>query len=121
MKKIVLIEDEEVLRLLLTDTLEDEGFEVTIACDGIEAIEVLKETEPDGVIVDFMMPGLTGVEVARAFRNFPHGHNVPIIMLTAKNREEDRQQALDAGIDHFIQKPFSPQAVMTLVKQVLHA
>lgn len=121
MKRICLIEDEEVLRLLLVDTLEDEGYDVIVAKDGLEALEVLKSARPDCVMVDYMMPGLTGVEVTKAFRAFPHGEKIPVIMLTAKNSEEDRLQALEAGIDHFILKPFSPQAVTALVKKVLYA
>ncbi|MGP4068849.1 response regulator [Halobacillus sp. B29] len=117
-KRILVADDEEVLRMLITDTLEDEGYIITVAEDGREALEILQHDTLDLVILDYMMPGLTGIEVAEKIsegcKNRP-----PIVMLTAKTQESDVEISKNAGIQYFMGKPFSPIELIQLVEEIL--
>ena len=106
MKKILLAEDEEVLRMLVVDTLEDEGYEIDEAEDGGQAYEMIQENEYDLILLDFMMPVYTGLEVIKKIRS--EGNKTKVIMLSAKSQSAEQTKVLDAGADGFISKPFSP-------------
>lgn len=107
--RILIAEDEAVLRFLLTETLEEEGFEVTEAEDGGEAAALLASETFDLIILDYMMPEATGIEVCERLRS-EGGPNAskPVILLTAKVQEQDRIRAKTAGVSRFMAKPFSP-------------
>lgn len=107
--RILIAEDEAVLRFLLTETLEEEGFEVTEAEDGGEAAALLASEAFDLIILDYMMPEATGIEVCEQLRS-GNGPNAtkPVILLTAKVQEQDRIRAKNAGVSRFMAKPFSP-------------
>lgn len=107
--RILIAEDEAVLRFLLTETLEEEGFEVTEAEDGGEAAALLASETFDLIILDYMMPEATGIEVCERLRS-ENGPNAskPVILLTAKVQEQDRIRAKTAGVSRFMAKPFSP-------------
>ncbi|GGF61963.1 hypothetical protein GCM10010912_03880 [Paenibacillus albidus] len=107
--RILIAEDEVVLRFLLSETLEDAGYSITEAADGHEAILRLQDTCFDLIIVDYMMPEATGIEVCERLRA-GGGPNAakPVILLTAKVQEQDRIRAEVAGITKYISKPFSP-------------
>lgn len=107
--RILIAEDEAVLRFLLTETLEEEGFEVTEAEDGGEAAALLASETFDLIILDYMMPEVTGIEVCERLRS-EGGPNAskPVILLTAKVQEQDRIRAKTAGVSRFMAKPFSP-------------
>ncbi|MFP4975439.1 response regulator transcription factor [Paenibacillus sp. CN-4] len=107
--RILIAEDEAVLRFLLTETLEEEGFEVTEAEDGGEAAALLASETFDLIILDYMMPEATGIEVCERLRS-EGGPNAskPVILLTAKVQEQDRIRAKTAGVSRFMSKPFSP-------------
>jgi two-component system phosphate regulon response regulator PhoB len=115
MAKILLAEDEEVLRMLVVDTLKDEGYEIDEACDGEEAIELIKQKNYDLILLDYMMPIYTGLEVIQHVRQIPEKKDVKIMMLSAKSQQTDQQRVLEAGADYFMAKPYSP---LELVKQI---
>ncbi len=118
MKKILVADDEDILRTLIVDTLEDD-FEIEEAEDGKEALEKIRATDYDLVLLDYMMPYLTGMEVLEAVRN---EHNeTKVMMLTAKAQDADRENALLNGADYFMSKPFSPMELLSLVEEILEA
>jgi CheY-like chemotaxis protein len=120
--KILLADDEMVLRFLLTETLSDEGYEITEVEDGKEAVDRLEKETFDLVILDYMMPELTGVEVCEWLRNTDQANrNIPVILLTAKALEKDREKAKAAGVTTYIVKPFSPLQLVEIVKELLQA
>ncbi|WP_456275692.1 response regulator [Bacillus sp. AK128] len=118
-KKILLAEDEEVLRMLVVDTLEDEGFEVDEACDGEEAVEKIESSEYDLVILDYMMPVYTGLEVIEKVRQNPEKQELKIMMLSAKSQQKDQEIVLAAGANYFMSKPFSPLDLVSRVEEIL--
>ncbi|WP_172197898.1 response regulator transcription factor [Saccharibacillus qingshengii] len=118
-KKILIAEDEMVLRFLLTETLEDEGYDIDEAEDGRLAMDSLRYGEYDLIILDYMMPEATGLEVCRWLRS-EGGRNAdkPVILLTAKAEEKDREQAIQAGVTRFVSKPFSPVELTEIVHKL---
>ncbi|WP_282937148.1 response regulator [Paenibacillus sp. RC67] len=118
--RILLADDELALRFLLTETLADEGYEITEAEDGKEALIHIQSTRYDLIILDYMMPELTGVEVCEWLRtqNNPN-QETPVILLTAKALEKDRERAKKAGVSTYIVKPFSPLQLVDIVKQLI--
>ncbi|MFC4601115.1 response regulator transcription factor [Cohnella hongkongensis] len=121
MYRLLVAEDESALRMLLADTLEDEGYEVDLACDGEEAFEKIAAGSYDLVVLDNMMPRLTGYEVIEKVRRQPEGRRVKILMLTAKSQQAERDRMLLAGADDFMSKPFSPLALARKIGDMLDA
>ena len=120
MKPLVLIvEDEAALVTLLRYNLEREGFRVSEARDGEEAMVLVEEEIPDIVLLDWMLPLTSGIEVCRRLRRLPATRDVPIIMLTAKGEEGDKVRGLDAGADDYVTKPFSPAELIARMRAVL--
>ncbi|MGO4889278.1 response regulator transcription factor [Anaerobacillus sp. MEB173] len=119
MAKLLLAEDEEVLRMLVVDTLEDEGYEIDEAVDGEEAFQLIQKNDYDLILLDFMMPVMTGLEVIEKVRELPEKENVKIMMLTAKNQQTDKDQVKEAGADYFISKPFSPIMLVEVIGEIL--
>lgn len=116
---ILVVEDEPPLQKLLTYNLEAAGFTVLQAFDGEEALTLIDERPPDLVLLDWMLPQLSGLEVCRRLRRRPDTAHLPIIMLTARGEEPDRLRGLDTGADDFIAKPFSPAELIARVRAVL--
>ena len=119
MAKILLAEDEDVLRMLVMDSLEDEGYDIDEACDGCEALEYVKKNEYDLILMDYMMPGMTGLEVIKEIRKMPEKQKVKIMMLSAKSQKSDQEQVLKEGADYFMAKPFSPLALVNRIEEIL--
>jgi len=120
MKPLVLVvEDEIPLLTLLRYNLEKEGFRVSEARDGEEALVVVKEQRPDLVLLDWMLPLVSGIEVCRQLRRLPETRSVPIVMLTARGEETDKVRGLDSGADDYVTKPFSPGELIARLKAVL--
>ncbi|MER1987200.1 MAG: response regulator transcription factor [Solibacillus sp.] len=119
MKRILVADDEEILRMLICDSLEDLGFEIDEAEDGADALEKVTSTSYDLLILDYMMPELTGLEVIERLPADVKART-PILMLTAKAQEADRQQAIDKGANYFMSKPFSPVELIAFVEELLH-
>ena len=117
--RVLLVEDDAALAELLTWHLGREEFEVEHTPDGEEALLLARESPPDLVLLDWMIEGLSGIEVCRRLRRLPDTANVPIIMLTARGEEEDRVRGLETGADDYITKPFSPRELIARVGAVL--
>lgn len=119
---ILLADDEMSLRFLLTETLADEGYHITEAEDGKKALDNIKSNKYDLIILDYMMPELTGVEVCEWLRNNENpNQQVPVILLTAKALDKDRDRARTAGVSTYIVKPFSPLQLVDTVQQLIES
>jgi len=116
---ILVVEDEPPIQKLLAYNLGAAGFEVAAAHDGEEAIVMLDERIPDLVLLDWMLPQISGLELCRRLRRRQATAHVPIIMLTARGEEPDRLRGLDTGADDFITKPFSPAELVARIRAVL--
>lgn len=120
--KILLADDEAALRFLLTETLADEGYDITEAEDGQEALTHLQAERYDLIILDYMMPERTGVEVCEWLRaNENPNRQAPVILLTAKALEKDRERAKAAGVTQYIVKPFSPLQLVDTVELLIRS
>lgn len=117
--RMLLVEDDAALAELLTYHFKREEFAVTHTPDGEEALLLAREATPDIVLLDWMVEGLSGIEVCRRLRRAPDTANVPIIMLTARGEEEDRVRGLQTGADDYVTKPFSPRELVARVQAVL--
>jgi CheY-like chemotaxis protein len=118
--KILLADDEMTLRFLLTETLNDEGYDIIEAVDGKEAIEKLQGDTYDLIILDYMMPEKTGIEVCDWLRNSTNSNqDKPVILLTAKALESDRERAKEVGVTTYFVKPFSPIQLIATIKQMI--
>lgn len=118
-KKVAVIDDEPDIGELLRYNLEQEGYQVALITEGEKAIEGIRTERPDLVILDLMLPGVSGMEICRQLRKTPEFENLPVIMLTAKSSETDKIVGLELGADDYITKPFSPREVVARVKAVL--
>jgi DNA-binding response OmpR family regulator len=118
MKRILIVDDEEILRMLISDTLEDLDVQIDIAEDGRVALEKLNQTDYDLMVLDYMMPELTGMEVLERLPK-EKKDRMTILMLTAKAQDSDRTKALEAGVRRFIPKPFSPLELLQVVEEIL--
>ena len=119
MKKILLADDEMHLRLLVLTTLEGPEYQIIEATNGEQALELARQEQPDLVVLDWLMPGLPGIEVTRLLRNDPGTSNMPILMLTAKSDEKDRLEGKTLGVDKYVVKPFSPLELLQSVRTLL--
>jgi two-component system, OmpR family, phosphate regulon response regulator PhoB len=116
---VMVVEDESALSTLLRYNLEREGYRVFEARDGEEALILADEVKPDLVVLDWMLPQLSGIEVCRRLRGRGHMRNVPIVMLTARGEETDRIRGLDTGADDYIVKPFSMTEFLARLRAVM--
>lgn len=116
---VMIVEDEASLVTMLRYNLEKEGYAVTEAGDGEEAVTVADETPPDAVILDWMLPRMSGIEVCRQLRRKPETRHVPIIMLTARSEETDKVRGLNVGADDYMTKPFSMPELVARVRALL--
>ncbi len=119
MKTILVADDHEHLRFLVRSTLDNPDYKIIEACDGAQAIELARANHPDLLILDWMMPEMTGMEVLDAIRSDPDVGTLPVIMLTAKAQKTDRNEALMKGIRGYLTKPFSPLELMDRVEKAL--
>jgi two-component system phosphate regulon response regulator PhoB len=117
--KVLVVEDEEPIGQLLAYNLEKEGFSVATSADGDEALIALDESRPDLVLLDWMLPGVSGIELCRQIRARPATRDIPVIMLTARGEEEDRVRGLDVGADDYVTKPFSMSELVARMRAVL--
>lgn len=116
---LLLVEDDAALAELVAWHFGNEGYAIRRTADGDEALLLAAERTPDVVLLDWMIEGLSGIEVCRRLRRAPETANVPIIMLTARGEEEDRVRGLDTGADDYVTKPFSPRELVARVHAVL--
>ena len=118
-RTIMLVEDEAPIREMLKIVLEQAGFSVNEAEDFDIALEKMVEPYPDLVLLDWMLPGGSGVQLARKLKEHEFTRDIPIIMLTARGEEEDKVRGLEAGADDYITKPFSPKELVARIKAVM--
>ena len=117
--RILIVEDEAALVALLDYNLGQEGFDVRVATDGDEAMLALTEDPPDLVLLDWMLPGISGIEICRRIRARDGLRDLPVIMLTARGEETDRIRGLDTGADDYLTKPFSIPELVARVRALL--
>lgn len=114
--RVLVVEDEPPISRLVTSYLESEGFEVDVAYDGEQGVELARERRPDVIVLDLMLPGMDGIEVCRTIRTFSDAY---VIMLTARTEEIDRLIGLSVGADDYLGKPFSPRELVARVRALL--
>ena len=119
-KRILVVDDEMYIVNILDFTLAGEGWDVVSASNGEDALRTLLKFEPDLVILDVMMPRIDGVEVCRAIKARDESAETPVIMLTAKDRDKDKEDALEAGADLYLTKPFSPSRLVQEIRNLLN-
>jgi len=119
LKTILVADDEANLRKLVRATLEDPRYRIVEAQDGTAALALVRKEQPDLLVLDWMMPGMTGIEVAKVLVSEAADLAKRIIMLTAKGQEKDRAEASAFGIYHYLVKPFSPRELLEKVEAVL--
>jgi two-component system, OmpR family, phosphate regulon response regulator PhoB len=117
--RILVVDDEPDVSALVAYHLARESYRVQTVADGAEAMRAVESDVPDLIVLDLMLPGMSGMEVLREMRNRPEMREVPIILLTAKREQEDRIAGLSVGADDYIVKPFSPQELVLRVSAVL--
>jgi two-component system, OmpR family, phosphate regulon response regulator PhoB len=116
---ILIVEDEAPLVTMLRYNLEREGFQVCEAGDGEEALVQIAERRPDLVLLDWMLPLVSGIEVCRRIRRSPETRSLPVVILTARGEETDRVRGLDSGADDYVVKPFSPSELVARLRAVM--
>ena len=117
--KIFIIEDEPSIIQLVQHNLEKNGFIVSSSLNGNDGLKELKKFQPDLLLLDWMLPDLSGIEICKSIRKDNSFKNLPVIMLTAKGEEEDKIKGLDSGVDDYLTKPFSFNELMARIKAVL--
>ncbi len=117
-RKILIVDDYEDARNALKFLLESDGYEVSEAADGVEAVECVKQSVPDLILMDFAMPRMNGIDAARAIRKFEHAANIPILCLTAYGRQINEETAA-AGFDDVIAKPIDFDALPSIIGRYL--
>jgi len=119
MTSILVVDDDPAIREMVTLVLMQGGFEVIEAASALEARQTISSRTPDLILLDWMLPGQSGYEFARSLRRDPSRKEIPIIMLTARDQEEDKVAALDAGADDYVAKPFSVSELLARIRAVL--
>lgn len=122
-QKLLIVDDEAHIRMLIEQTLEeleDEGVELLFAENGEQAMEIIQKEEPNLVFLDIMMPKMNGMEVCQKVKNELNLSDVYIILLTAKGQEVDRKNGLEMGADRYMTKPFDPDEMLAIAKEILN-
>ncbi|MCY4130909.1 MAG: phosphate regulon transcriptional regulator PhoB [Gammaproteobacteria bacterium] len=116
---ILVVEDEHEIRELLQYSTGRSGYNVSVVPDAESALDELKNELPDLILIDWMLPRMSGIELARRIRHDEYTKNVPLIMLTARGEEVDKLKSFDAGVDDYVTKPFSPRELNARIKALL--
>ena len=119
MSTVLLVEDSLSTREKITELLKDHGLVVKVACDGVEALDVLKKYNPDLVVLDIVMPRMNGYEVCRRLKSNPGTKDLPIVICSSKGEEFDRYWGMKQGADAYIAKPFQAIELIGTIKQLL--
>jgi twitching motility two-component system response regulator PilH len=119
MSTVLVVEDSVTQREMIKDLLKGSGLNVTVASDGVEALEQVQGAAPDLVVLDIVMPRMNGYEVCRRLKSDPKTQNVPVVMCSSKGEEFDRYWGMKQGADAYIAKPFQPTELVGTVKQLL--
>ncbi len=119
MSKVVVIEDEPFILMMIEDKLKRAGIEVIALRESVNALDVIREEKPDLVLMDWMMPEISGLEVSKALKADEKLKDIPIFMLSAKGQEEDIRRGFESGVAKYLTKPFSPKALLEIVEEEL--
>lgn len=119
MSKVIVIDDEPFILMMIEDKLKKAGIKVITLRESIKAMPVIKNEKPDLIILDWMMPELSGIELCKKLKSDPDTAGIPIFMLTAKGQEADEQLGLKCGVTRYITKPFSPRALLAIVEETI--
>ena len=119
MRTILIADDDPNLRLLVSLALDTPDLRVLEACSGLEALGILETEHADLLVLDWMMPGMSGIDVVRELRDEPLTAAIPVVMLTARTHQSDLRQATAEGVDHYLIKPFSPRELLEIVENAL--
>ena len=119
MKRLLIADDEDGIRALVRMTLDVESLEILEAADGNEAVTLARDTLPDLILLDVMMPGRSGFEVCRTLKSDPATAAIPVVMLTARAQTADREEGRAAGADDYLTKPFSPIELLHKIDDLL--
>lgn len=119
-KRLLVVDDEPRLLRAVGATLSKEGYDVTTARSGAEALVRINESIPDLIVSDVRMPGIDGQQLARTIRSHPRTELIPIVFLTAKDDRKDRLAGLRSGIDAYLTKPFDPEELIAVIRNILH-
>lgn len=119
MSKVIVIDDEPFILMMIEDKLKKAGIKVITLRESIKAMPVIKNEKPDLIILDWMMPELSGIELCKMLKSDPDTAGIPIFMLTAKGQEADEQLGLKCGVTRYITKPFSPRALLAIVEETI--
>ena len=117
-KKILIADDNENIREALTYLLEDEGYTLSVAKDGAEALRKVREVTPDILFLDIMMPEINGYDVCRTIKNDPDLKKTYVIMLTAKGQADEQERCKEIGADEYVVKPFSPMEIFAKINNI---
>ncbi|MDG2989714.1 response regulator [Candidatus Synechococcus calcipolaris G9] len=119
MSTVLVVEDSAPQREMISELLAKSGLEVSIASDGMEAVDLLKDIKPDIVVLDIVMPRMNGYEVCRTIKSDPRTQDVPVVICSSKGEEFDRYWGMKQGADAYITKPFQPKELVGTIKQLL--
>ncbi len=119
MAKILIAEDERDIRELIAFTLRFAGFEIELASNGVEAVEIAPKVVPDLILMDVRMPRMTGYQACEALKEDPVTKDIPVVFLSAKGQESEIQEGLEVGAKEYILKPFAPESLTAQVKRIL--
>jgi twitching motility two-component system response regulator PilH len=119
MNKVLIVDDSQTLRHMLSDLLEENGMQVVAATNGLEAKEYIQASAPDLVITDLIMPEMNGYELCRWMKNEPSTQKIPVLICSTKSEEFDRYWGMKQGADAYITKPFHPPELLKTVRQLL--
>lgn len=118
-KKVLMVEDEKNVILGVRTCLDAVGYQVEVVEDGEAALDAVRKEQPDLILLDLLIPKIDGFEVLKVLKGDPATSSIPIIVLTAKAEDEDRQRAMDLGADNYMTKPFKPQELWDRLKHYL--
>lgn len=121
MSKVVVIDDEPFILLMLEDKLKRAGIDVVTSRVSVGALDIIRREMPDLVILDWMMPEISGIEICRLLKADPELSGIPVFMLTAKGQEEDEKLGMKCGANRYITKPFSPKMLLEVVQEEIEA
>ena len=119
MKKILVVDDEPFILMIVEDKLKKAGYDVLTLRTGNGIVELIKSSRPDLLIIDWMLPGVNGLDICRKLKKNKETSSTPIFMLTAKGQEADEKLVFQCGVDQYITKPFSPMSLLKLVESTI--
>jgi DNA-binding response OmpR family regulator len=119
MHKVIVIDDEPFILMMIEDKLKKADITVITLRESKDAVQVIKREKPDLIILDWMMPEVSGIEICKTLKADPDLHTIPVFMLTAKGQDEDEKLGLQYGVARYITKPFSPKALLSMVEETL--